>query len=461
MRQRGIGGTDMAALRDEYARGARVSSILAGRYDEIDFGDAVWISRVPRDAVLERMRALDATPPHERAALPLFGLPFAVKDNIDVASMPTTAACPAFAYVPARSATVVERLERAGAILIGKTNLDQFATGLVGTRSPYGIPKNPFDPAYIPGGSSSGSAVAVALGHVTFALGTDTAGSGRVPAGFTATVGVKPTHGIVSAAGVVPACRSLDCVSIFARSVADASAVLAVAAGSDPRDAFSRERAPGPPMLPSHFRFAVPLPEQRIFFGDDEARLCYDQTLARLGALGGTPVPVDLDACFEAAALLYDGPFVAERAAAVGAFVAAHGADVLEVTRSIIASGDRYSAADAFRAQYRLRELAVRTRDVFARAPVLIVPTAPTIYRLDEIAAEPYALNARLGTYTNFVNLLDMCAIAIPAGSYRSGLPIGVTFVAPAFADGMLAELAERFLERSRSPDDVTPAAAF
>jgi allophanate hydrolase len=372
---------------------------------------------------------------------------FAVKDNIDVASLPTTAACPAFAYVPQRSATVVERLERAGAVLIGKTNLDQFATGLVGTRSPYGVPKNPFDAAYIPGGSSSGSAVAVALGHVSFALGTDTAGSGRVPAGFTATVGVKPTHGIVSAAGVVPACRSLDCVSIFARSVRDATAVLEVATGLDPRDAFSRERASEIRALPPHFRFAVPLPEQRMFFGDDEARLAYEQTLARLGALGGTPVPVDLGACFEAAALLYDGPFVAERTAAVGAFVDAHATEVLDVTRSIIASGGRYSAADAFRAQYRLRELAVRAREMFAQAPVLVVPTAPTIYRLDEIAAEPYALNARLGTYTNFVNLLDMCAIAIPASSYRNGLPIGVTLVGPAFSDGMLAELAERFLQ--------------
>lgn len=446
MRQRGIADTDLLALRVRYAGGARVTDVVRDLCADIDFGDPIWISRASREAVFERAGSLDATPVESRAALPLFGIPFAVKDNIDVAGLPTTAGCPGFAYTPDRSATVVERLERAGAILLGKTNLDQFATGLVGTRSPYGIPTNPFDAAYIPGGSSSGSAVAVAVGAVSFALGTDTAGSGRVPAGFTATVGLKPTFGIISAAGVVPACRSLDCVAIFARGVSDATAVLEVAAAPDRRDAYSRTRVSVAPTLGSRFTFAVPLPEQRIFFGDDEARACYERTLERLAALGGTPVPVDLGACFEAAHLLYDSAFVAERTAAVGAFVDAHPAEVLDVTRSIVAGGRRYSAVDAFEATYRLRELAVRARDVFARAEVLVVPTAPTIYRLDEIAAEPYTLNARLGTYTNFVNLLDMCALAIPAGWYRSGLPIGATFVAPAFADPLLAELAQRFL---------------
>lgn len=457
---------EIATLAAAYAAGARVQDIAGDVCDGLDPRDPVWIAGVPRDTVMQRARALDQLSPAARTALPLFGIPFAVKDNIDVAGVPTTAGCPAFAYVPERSATVVERLEDAGAIAIGKTNLDQFATGLVGTRSPYGVPVNPFDAAYIPGGSSSGSAVAVARGLVSFALGTDTAGSGRVPAGFTGTVGVKPTHGIISAAGVVPACRSLDCVSIFARDLDDASMLLDVAAAPDTRDPYSRAqptpRSGGTGALAaaqrSHastaaerseaFAFAVPFVDQQIFFGDDEARRCYAHALDGLVALGGAPVAVDLTACFETAALLYDGPFVAERTAAVGDFVAAHPGDVLDVTRTIIASGRRFSAVDTFTALYKLRTLRARAYDIFARAPVLVVPTSPTIYRLSEIAAEPYLLNARLGTYTNFVNLLDLCALAVPAGHYANGMPIGVTFIAPAFADAALLRFARRFLDR-------------
>jgi allophanate hydrolase len=449
------GGTGIGALAAAYGAGAQVHDVMSGVHAAIDASDPVWINAVPRETVLRRARALDALPAAARAALPLFGIPFAAKDNIDVAGVPTTAGCPAFAYVPDRSATVIERLEHAGGIVIGKTNLDQFATGLVGTRSPYGAPLNPFDPAYIPGGSSSGSAVAVARGLASFALGTDTAGSGRVPAGFTATIGVKPTHGIVSAAGVVPACRSLDCVSIFARTLDDAALICGVAAGRDPRDPYSRE-APAPTEMQNGdltragnteaFTFAVPLSEQRLFFGDDEARRSFDRTLERLTALGGRPVPVDLSACFEAAALLYDGPFVAERTAAVGEFIDAHPDEVLEVTRTIIQSGRRYSAVDTFGALYKLRALRAAAAEIFARAAVLVVPTTPTIYRLTEIAAEPYVLNARLGTYTNFVNLLDLCALAVPADRYVSGIPIGVTFIAPAFADHSLLQFARRFL---------------
>jgi allophanate hydrolase len=440
----------IGALAAAYASGASVQKRMHGVCAAIDAHDPVWIATVPVAAVLERARALDALEGSARAALPLFGIPFAVKDNIDVAGLPTTAGCPGFAYLPERSATVVERLEGAGAVLVGKTNLDQFATGLVGTRSPYGIPLNPFDPAYIPGGSSSGSAVAVARGLVTFALGTDTAGSGRVPAGFTATVGVKPTHGIVSCAGVVPACRSLDCVSIFARDLDDAALLLDLAAAPDPRDPYSRRRPDSAPegavaaaMEP--LTFAVPLASQRIFFDDREAERSFARTLARLVALGGTPVEVDMGACFAAAALLYDGPFVAERTAAVGDFVDAHPQAVLDVTRTLIQSGRRYSAVDAFRASYQLRALRVRASDIFERAPLLVVPTTPTIYRLTEIAAEPYALNARLGTYTNFVNLLDLCALAVPADCYANGLPIGVTFIAPAFSEPRLLRFARAF----------------
>jgi allophanate hydrolase len=447
--------TDIETLAAAYERGATVGEVIAEVHAEVDARDPVWISVATRAAVLARARALDELAPAARAALPLFGMPFAVKDNIDVAGMPTTAGCPAFAYLPERSATVVERLEHAGAVCLGKTNLDQFATGLVGTRSPYGIPVNPFDPAYIPGGSSSGSAVAVARGLVSFALGTDTAGSGRVPAGFTGTIGVKPTHGIVSAAGVVPACRSLDCVSIFARTLAGAAAILDAAAGPDPRDPFSRPRqTPGEQTArpsagvdgPSAFTFAVPLPEQRVFFGDAQAAASFADALERLVALGGTPIEVDLTPCFATAALLYDGPYVAERTAAVGAFVDAHADAVLDVTRTIIQSGRRYSAVDTFTAIYELRALRVAALEMFARASVLVVPTSPTIYRLDEVAAEPYLYNSRLGTYTNFVNLLDLCALAVPSVPYPNGMPIGVTFIAPAFADAMLFDIARRFL---------------
>jgi allophanate hydrolase len=434
------------ALADAYRAGARASEVLEATVAALDANDPVWISLVAEDAVIARARRLDGCSAAERAALPLYGVPFAVKDNIDVAGVPTTAACPAFAYVPERSATAVERLEAAGAIVVGKTNLDQFATGLVGTRSPYGVPRNPFDERYIPGGSSSGSAVAVARGLVTFALGTDTAGSGRVPAGFTETVGLKPTFGIVSTAGVVPACRSLDCVSIFARSVDDAQAVLDVAAAPDASDAFSRPRGPAAPPAAERFRFAVPRADQRTFGGDAEAQRSYEGALARIEALGGEAVAVDLTPCFAAASLLYEGAFVAERTAAVGDFAAAHPAALLAVTRTIVESGRRFSAVDAFRAQYRIRELRREAAAIFAAAPVLVVPTAPTIYTLEQIAAEPFALNAMLGTYTNFVNLLDWCALAVPSGRYRSGLPIGITLIAPAFADAALAALARRFV---------------
>jgi allophanate hydrolase len=415
-----------------------ISAALAAR--DRDPADAIWIYRASADALLARARALDALAPEERAVLPLFGMAFAVKDNIDIAGWPTTAGCPAFAYVPERSAPVVERLERAGAVAIGKTNMDQFATGLVGTRSPFGVPANPFDARYMPGGSSSGSAVAVARGIVAFALGTDTAGSGRVPAACTGTVGLKPTHGVISSTGVVPACASLDCVSIFAPTVELAAAVFEVAAGPDPQDPFSRERGAVPPWTQ---QLAVPRTGQRRFFGDDAAERSFAQTLARLAAAGMVIEEVDFAPFAAAAELLYDGPFVAERTAAVGDFVASHPDDVLPVTRSIIEGGRRFSAVDTFRAQYRLRALRRAIAPVFERNAAMIVPTIPTMYRLDELAAEPLVLNSNLGTYTNFVNLLDLCAISIPSDRYPDGRPIGMTFIGPAFAEPTLIALAQ------------------
>ncbi len=438
---------DRHSLHAAYAAGERVAAVAARTLTAANTSDAaIWIARVAAETLHERASILDAVPQERRAALPLYGLPFAVKDNIDVAGMPTTAACPAFAYTPERSATAVERLEAAGALLVGKTNLDQFATGLVGTRSPYGVPSNPFDARYIPGGSSSGSATAVARGLVSFALGTDTAGSGRVPAGFNGIVGLKPTFGVLSAAGVVPACRSLDCVSIFAPTVDDAEAVFATLAAPDTRDAYSRTSTFESAPIGERFAFAVPARPGRTFCGDDEAEASFDRALARIEQHGGESVAFDFTPFAEAARLLYEDAFVAERTAAVGDFADAHPDALLDVTRAIVAGGRRFSAVDAFRAQYRLRDLRRASDALFRSVPVMVVPTSPTIYTLAQIAAEPYRANATLGTYTNFVNFFDLCAIAIPSDRYSSGVPIGITLIGPAFADRQLAALARRLV---------------
>ncbi|MBS0562731.1 MAG: allophanate hydrolase, partial [Proteobacteria bacterium] len=379
---------DAASLSAAYAEGratpADIARLVLARIEAAG-NDRVWISRRPDAAILADAEALAARGP---AGLKLFGLPFAVKDNIDAAGLPTTAACPAFATTPAASAPCVQRLIDAGALLIGKTNLDQFATGLVGTRSPYGTPRNPFDPAMIPGGSSSGSAVAVAAGLVTFALGTDTAGSGRVPAGFTNIVGLKPTRGLISPRGVVPACRPFDCVSVFALTVADASAVLDVAAGFDAEEAFSRAAPPGFATrlpAPAAFHFGIPRRDQRVFLGDAEAEALFDAAIARAEALGGTPVEIDFAPWAEAALLLY-GPFVAERTAAVGEFIAAHPDAADPVVAGIVRQGESVSGAAVLRAQHRLAELAQIVAPVWRRIDVLLVPTVPTAFTKDQIA---------------------------------------------------------------------------
>jgi allophanate hydrolase len=443
---------DFASLRHAYAEGAAtpvsvirdIARRIAARGD-----DAVWISRVADDAMLVAAATLERRGAARGiAALPLYGLPFAVKDNIDVAGLATTAACPGFAYRPTRSAPVVERLVEAGALLVGKTNLDQFATGLVGVRSPYGVPRNPFDPAFIPGGSSSGSAVAVAAGLVAFALGTDTAGSGRVPASFNNIVGLKPTHGLVSTRGVVPACRSLDCVSIFALTVPDATAVLEVIRDADPEDGQSRAPPAGFARLgamPRGFRFGVPLPAQREFFGNTDAALLFETAIARLEALGGAAVTVDLDPFLDAGSLLYQGAWLAERMMAVDAAIGGRREILHPVTRAIIAGGEAFSAADIARDRDRLAELRRQTEPVWQRIDLMLLPTTGTIYRIAEIAAEPLGLNARLGHYTNFTNLLDLSAIAVPNGFQSDGLPAGVTLLAPAFDDPLIAAVAAAF----------------
>jgi allophanate hydrolase len=401
------------------------------------------------DAVAEA-RALQAKGPDDRL---LYGVPVAIKDNIDVAGLPTTAACPAFSYNPDSDATVVARLRQAGAIVVGKTNLDQFATGLVGVRSPYGVPRNPFDPALIPGGSSSGSAVAVAAGLVPLALGTDTAGSGRVPAGMNNIVGLKPSFGLVSSAGVVPACRTLDCVSIFALTTDDAWTALVAIAGADPADAYSRERPLGSigPIKPG-LRIGVPGTDQRVFFGDRAAAAAYDSAVARCAKLGAQIIDIDMAPFYEAARLLYDGPWVAERYLVVRQLLESDPGAIHPVTRDIIRRGAQPSAADTFAAFYRLEELRCASEQAFRRIDALLLPTTPTVYTINQVLADPIELNSRLGTYTNFVNLLDLCGLAVPAAIRDDGAPSGVTLFAPAGRDALLASIGRALHAESKLP---------
>ncbi|MBL9210416.1 MAG: allophanate hydrolase [Opitutaceae bacterium] len=432
---------DLPSLRRAYVAGELTPTALVD--DVLDRSaalddPAVWIHRLSRDALLAHARRVEARGP---AAQPLYGVPFAIKDNIDLAGVPTTAACPEFGYTPAHSAPVVQRLLDAGAIPIGKTNLDQFATGLVGVRSPYGVPRNPFRADVIPGGSSSGSAVAVAAGLVSFSLGTDTAGSGRVPAGLNNLVGLKPTRGALSSRGVVPACRSLDCISVFALTCADAGEVAAVAEAYDAADPFGRPRPQSGHAWTGPLRIGVPPASQREFFGDAEAEQLFAEGVARAAGLGAHVVEVDFTVFREAAALLYQGPWVAERWAALRAFHAERADAFFPVTRSIIESAARLSAADAFDGFHRLAALVRRASEVWQKMDALLLPTAPRPYTLAEVAAEPLLLNSRLGTYTNFVNLLDLSAVAVPAGFRRDGIPWGVTFVAPAWRERELLAL--------------------
>jgi allophanate hydrolase len=443
---------DIETLSRTYAEGtfkpSDVARIISKRLDAAG-DDKVWISRQTTKALIadatliERRFAVEGP-----EALPLYGIPFAVKDNIDVAGTPTTAGCPDFAYRPAISATVVERLRAAGALFVGKTNMDQFATGLVGVRSPYGVSRNPFDADYIPGGSSSGSAVAVSSGLVSFSLGTDTAGSGRVPAGFNNIVGLKPTRGLISTAGLFPACRSIDCVSIFALTVADAMAVLDVAGGYDPGDSFSRAAPAGfkaaITACPPRFRFGVPADNQLQFCGNEAAAALFASAVEALTTMGGERVEIDYAPFAEAAGLLY-GPLVAERTAALGDFLSGHPDAIHPVVRKIAEGGRAVTGVDSWNALYRLEALRQRTKPIWTDIDFMLVPTSPTIYRIDEVETDPVRLNSNLGTYTNFVNLLDLCAIAVPNGFQPNGLPTGITLIAPAWREGSLAAIASEF----------------
>ena len=404
---------------------------------------AVFISLRDEKQVLAEAEALNSK---DATLLPLYGVPVAVKDNIDVAGLPTTAACPAFSYMPSHDATAVTRLRAAGAIMIGKTNLDQFATGLVGVRSPYGIPNNPLRGDLIPGGSSSGSGVAVAAGLVPLALGTDTAGSGRVPAMLNNIVGLKPSLGLISTAGLVPACRTLDCVSVFSLTVDDAVTALKVMAGPDGADPYSRNRplAEVTP-FPGSLRLGVPRGGQLIFFGDKASEKAYGDALKRWTGLGATLVEFDLEPFYETARLLYEGPWVAERYLVIRNLLASSPDAIHPVTREIIIAGQRLSAADTFAALYRLQALRKIAERAFAHIDAVVLPTVPTVYSTAQVLANPRELNSRLGTYTNFVNLLDLCGLALPAAIRSDDIPFGITLLAPAGQDALLASIGRVF----------------
>ena len=428
-------------LRQLYRSGhATPQAVIDRLLDESRGMDAhnVWVSRLSREQVMDYVAALD---PGTLDSLPLYGIPFVIKDNIDLVGLPTSAGCPDYAYLPKQSATVVQKLIAAGAVPLGKTNLDQFATGLVGVRSPYGACRNSFNPEYISGGSSSGSAVAVASGLASFSLGTDTAGSGRVPAAFNNLIGMKPSNGRISTRGIVPACRSLDCVSIFALTAEDAATVLDVAAQFDAADAYSRTVKP---RALAGLRCGVPRRDQLQFFGDTEYPRLFDRALSMLAGLGAVAVETDIAPFLEAARLLYEGPWIAERYAAVGDFLESHPAAFHPVTRQIIEAGKKPSAAAAFQGEYTLRELKRRSEACWAGMDFLVTPTAGTIYTVRAVEADPLKLNNNLGYYTNFMNLFDLSGVAVPAGFRADGMPFGVTLVGPTGADDELLHLAGR-----------------
>lgn len=428
---------------DHRQRLLALSQVVAHLQEE----DPVWISILPVDRLPEALAAADPM-------APLYGIPFAVKDNIDAAGWYTTAGCPAFATLAEHDATAVAQLRAAGAILVGKTNMDQFATGLVGVRSPYGVPENPFDSTAIPGGSSSGSAVAVSRGWVPLALGTDTAGSGRVPAACCNVVGLKPSLGRMSTQGVVPACRSLDCVSIFAHTVGDAWTALQCCQGFDPQDPYSRPI--GDEGAVARIPQRLGIPDSPEWFGDAAAAAAWEDALEQWQALGVELIPISFASMRELAQLLYEGAWVAERRAAVGDFFVSNAEDIHPVVRGIIAGGDAHSAVDAFTCEYRRQALKRAIHGHFSQVDAFLVPTAPRFPSVAQVEADPVGVNAQMGTWTNFVNLADCCALAVPAGLRSDGLPAGVTLIAPAWHDAAIAELGRRWCQRLAPPLGAT-----
>lgn len=448
----------IGTLQQKYASGEITpTEVIETHIKRADEGpDSVWITRREPSTLRERTQRLESeTDPTavDWDSKPLYGIPFAVKDNINHAGMPTTAACPAYKFVPDEHATVVNKLLDAGAILVGKTNMDQFATGLVGTRSPYGETPNAIDSAYISGGSSSGSGVAVALGQVSFALGTDTAGSGRVPAALNGIIGIKPSRGLLSNTGVVPACKSLDCVAIFATTVTDALLIEQITAGFDPSDEYSRQRADDVAItlesVPDDLTVGIPKTNQLEFCDDTDATKCYEATVEWFDNRFSTK-SVDIQSFIDAGQLLYQGPWVAERLAAIQELLSEHPDGLLPITREIITRGREFDAVDTYNAEYKLKRLKRKAQSCLSKVDVLMTPTTPTTYHRASVAESPIKTNSNLGYYTNFVNLLDLAAIAVPAGRLPSNLPFGVTLFAKAFSDSRLASVAESYC-RDRS----------
>jgi allophanate hydrolase len=441
-----------------YQNGELTPDALLQLRDAYPAQDVAWITLVSHAQLnaqlAELSRLLDAAN-GEISQLPLYGVPFAIKDNIDAGGWLTTAACPEFAYTANDDATVVARLRAAGAILMGKTNLDQFATGLVGTRSPYGAVPNSFNPEYVSGGSSSGSASVVARGLVAFSLGTDTAGSGRVPAGFNNIVGLKPTKGRLSNTGLVPACKTVDCISIFALTVDDAQCVAGIAEGYDASDAYSR---PNPNTAPAGFRQTMKLavPDTLEFFGDTQNQAVYEKALLTLSAMGAEITRIDFAPFKALAEQLYYGPWVAERTVALASMLESSPEAINPVVRGIVENGLKYSACDAYQAEYLRATLSRKINQALAGFDALVVPTSATIRTLAEMAEEPVLYNSQFGFYTNFTNLADLSALALPAGLRADGLPAGITLIAPAWHDAALASFGKRWQQHLGLPMGAT-----
>ena len=420
---------------------------------ELNGDDGVWISVVDREAAIARAEQLEGYSESEKQNLPLWGIPFSVKDCIDIAGVPTTSACPDFSYIASRTNPAIQRLMDAGALYIGKTNLDQFATGLVGTRTGYGVPVNPFNSDYITGGSSSGTAVSVSTGLVSFGLGTDTGGSGRIPAGFNNVVGLKPTIGLLSTSHMVPACRTIDCVSVYALTAEDALEVVNVAKGYDSSNPYSRpEQSPSDRWSPyqsgQSFRFGVPQADHRNFFGNEDTEQLFEQAITTLSDMGGECSEIDYGPFLEVNDFLFQGAWAAERYAVVGEFLEANPNSATPVTTDIILASKQISAHQAFRDRYRLAELDRQLQQLWKSFDIFVVPTAGTAYTLAEIAADPIVPNFNLGYYTNFVNLLDLVAIALPNGFQSNRVPAGITMVAPPYTERYLSAIGAEFHRR-------------
>jgi allophanate hydrolase len=459
------GSLNFTSLRSLYANGAiNPEEVVQSVYRRIGArgDDHVWIHLVPEEEARATARRMASTLPK---SAPLYGLPCAIKDNIDVPGLPSTSAFPPSKRIATSTGPTVQRLLDAGAIVIGKTNMDQLAIGLVGVRSPYGVARNAFNPAFIPGGSSAGSGVAVGAGLVSFALGNDAAGSGRVPAAFNNVVGIKPTPGLVSNTSVVGAgtAKSLETISVFALTVEDGMAVLRLVAGYDPEDLFSKTEACycdlSAQSAPAHFRFAVPRASDLIFFGDRDAESLFEAAITRMEKLGGKVVEIDYSVFMETQRLLYEGPFLAERSVSVAPMIAGHEEALHPATRTILDSAGEWTARDTFKALHRLAELRRDARRLLTGTDFLFLPTTPTIYRVKEVEAEPIVLNARLGTYTNFVNLMGFCAVAVPSGFRADGLPLGTTLIAEAFSEANTAAVGAAFHRSTEVPLGATSAA--